>query len=135
MFQSDYILRVIEQLGALVRRMLSALREARPEETLELSDEALGLALDLDPGVALALTGEGLLTFMGAASEVDPTQALMVGEVLAARAHAFDLLGDNERFVAESERAAIVLRAVFEHGEDEQVARARELLVALEGGR
>ncbi len=132
MFQSDYILRVIEQLGVLVRAMLDALREARPEEALRLSEEALGLGLGLDADVALALTGEGLLSFMGAGGEIDPTQALMVGESLFVRARAWALAGDPQRQRTETERARVVLEAVRASGADEQSVRATELLAALD---
>ncbi len=72
----------------MLRRILDRLAEQHPEEALELTDEAVGMALDVDPDTALQLTGEGCsCSWAGAASRI-PKQALLLGEVLALRAQA-----------------------------------------------
>lgn len=132
MYQSDYILRVIEQLGTLVKRMLDAIAEARPEDVSELSEEALGLALDLDPDVALALTGEGLLTFMGTSGDIDPGQALIVGQVLVCRAQASVSRNEIEAGASEARRARVVLAAVAACADLNQASEAERLLRVLD---
>lgn len=55
-YQSDYVLRLIEQLGGLVRRALEMVRQGSDEEPYELADEAIALALDLHPSLASRLS-------------------------------------------------------------------------------
>lgn len=135
MYQSDYILRMIEQLGVMVRRLLAALREARPDEALKISDEALEVALDLDRDVVATLTGEGLVTYLGAGGEPDSRQALLVGQVLAGRAEACARLGDESASAAETARARVVLEIVAVGDDEEAAATAAEALRSLDTGR
>jgi hypothetical protein len=132
-FQSDYILRMIEQMGAMLRRILDSLRDHKPAEALELSEEAVGLVLDVDPDTALSLTGEGLLTLMGGGGDVDPTQALLLGQVLTLRAEACVQQGEHGQASREATRARIVLEAALESEREEDVETAREYLAKLDG--
>ena len=132
MFQSDYILRVIEQMGAMLRRILDNLREHKPDEALEVSEEAVGLVLDVDPETALSLTGEGLLTLMGGGGDVDPSQALLLGQVLALRAEARAQQGAAAQAAAEAERARVVLEVALGSEREEDVEAAREYLGRLD---
>lgn len=131
MFQSDYILRMIEQMGVMLRRILDRLAEQRPEEALGLTDEAVGLALDVDPDTALQLTGDGLLMLMGGGGEPDPKQALLLGEVLSLRARANTDLGRVDAARMEAERARIVLDAATRTDLAEDAERAQELIASL----
>lgn len=63
-YQSDYVLRLIEQMGSLVRRALDLLREGDSEETYELAEEAVGLALDMDPTLAARLSPQSLASLV-----------------------------------------------------------------------
>ena len=40
-YQTDWLLRQIEQMGDVLRRLVAALREHRPEEAIALSREAV----------------------------------------------------------------------------------------------
>ena len=131
MFQSDYILRMIEQMGQMLRRILDRLAEQRPEEALELTDEAVGMALDVDPDTALQLTGDGLLMLMGAGGEPDPKQALLLGEVLALRAQARADLGQVAQATQEAGRARVILEAAGMTDLPEDALRAQELIAGL----
>jgi hypothetical protein len=131
MFQSDYILRMIEQMGEMLRRIIDRLAEQRPEEALELTDEAVGLALDVDPDTALQLTGDGLLMLMGGGGEPDPKQALLLGEVLALRAQARWDMGQTGQALQEAERARTILQAATSTDLPEDAERARELIDGL----
>lgn len=125
MYQSDYILRLIEQMGTLLRRVLSALREHRPDEVLELTDGALETALGMSSAAHGSLTGEALVAVLGGGGNVDPGLALVVGEALLRRGQAHTLLGQEPSARHELERAEAVLLVAT--GE-EAAGRARELL-------
>ena len=132
MFQSDYILRIIGQVGIMLGRIISALREARPEDALELTDEAMGMVLDVDPDIAMSLTGDGLLAFMGAGGDPDPVQSLSLGEILLRRAQASIQLGDDNTATREAQRAQVVLESAVEFGSGDEIDRAKELLLELD---
>ena len=46
-YQSDYILRLIEQMGSLIRRALEMERRGGNDQPYDLAGEAIGLALDI----------------------------------------------------------------------------------------
>lgn len=117
MYQSDWILRQIELLGTLLKRMLAALREQRPDEVLRLAEEAIGEVLDLDVSLVDSLAPEALPALLGAGGEIDPERATLLGEVLAMRAAALLQTGDDER-AAHQARAAWLLFEPAIGGED-----------------
>lgn len=133
MYQSDWLLRQIEQMGAALRRMLAALREQRPDEAVALSREAVGELMDTDPGIVDALSGEGLVTLLSAGGTLDTFRAHMLAEVLMARAEALGMQGLGAEAAAERQRARVLLNAAapLVDGADER--RVRELLEWLEG--
>jgi hypothetical protein len=132
-YQSDWILRQIEMMGVMFRRMLDALRDHRPDEVLDLSDEAIGELMGTDVGLLDSLTGEGLVTFLGIGGEPDVYRMHMLAELLLARAEAHEQLGGTGEADAERGRARALLRAARSEIEDEQqVARVDELLGWLE---
>lgn len=112
MHQSDWILRQIELAGVLLKRIVAALREHRPDDVLELSHEAIGVILDLDATLADTLTGEALVSLLSAGGVLDSERAAMLGEVLAARAAAYSEAGRQESARAEADRATQLLDAV-----------------------
>ncbi len=63
-YQSDYMLRLIEQMGGLIRRAAEKLRTGGTEESYELADQAIGLALDVTPSVASRLSPQSLTSLM-----------------------------------------------------------------------
>lgn len=63
-YQSDYVLRLIEQMGSLVRRALEMLRIGSDEEPYELTEEAIGLALDVDPMIAARLSPQSMAALL-----------------------------------------------------------------------
>lgn len=133
MYQSDWLLRQIEQMGDVLRRLVAALREHRPEDALSLSREAVGELLDTDPGLIDALSGDGLVTMLSAGGTLDTFRAHMLAEVLMARAEALGMQGKGAEAAAERQRARVLLNAAapLVDGADEQ--RVRELLDWLEG--
>lgn len=132
-YQTDWLLRQIEQMGDVLRRLVAALRERRPEEAIALSREAMSGLLDTDPDLIDALSGEGLLTLLLAGGQLDIFRAHMLAELLVARADALLLQGQPARATADRDRARLLLEAVAPLVEGSDERRVAELLEWLEG--
>jgi hypothetical protein len=130
-YQSDWILRQIEMMGLAFRRLLDALREHRPDEALEASREAVGELLDADPIIIDGLTGDALVTLLAAGGSLDTFRAHMLGELLAARAEAYDELGLAADAAAERARALTLLEATLPLAEGGDAARIAEVIAWL----
>jgi hypothetical protein len=133
--QSDWVLRQIELMGALIRRMLSSLREQRPDDVIRLADEAVAGLLELDASLADALTGEALVSLLSAGGTLDVDRAAMLGEVLAIRASAHRDAGNLEERSPDAERARRLIEAVsgeVDERIEQIVARSLELLSGIE---
>ena len=63
-YQSDYVLRLIEQMGALIRRAMAKLGEGAAQEPCEVAGQAIGLALGMDPAVASRLSSQSLVSLL-----------------------------------------------------------------------
>jgi len=131
-YQQDYILRIIEQLGVLLKRMLAALTEQQPQQAIDTSTEALGLVLDMDPRLAESLSAPSLVSLLGAGGRLDVRRSLALGEVFAIRAQAFVGLEQADAAEIARGKALVMLWAVLDHANDAEArARATELLEAL----
>lgn len=92
-YQSDYVLRVIEQMGGLIRRALEQLRLGSDEEPIELAEQALGLALDMDPMTVSRLSPASLASFL-ALNLPDERVLDLVVEALDVEAEALEGRGE-----------------------------------------
>lgn len=92
-YQSDYILRLIEQMGSLIRRALERLGVAEDEEPYELLQEAVGKALDMDPELASRLAPQSLKSLLEIENPDERVLQLMV-EALELSAVLLDGRGD-----------------------------------------
>lgn len=92
-YQSDYVLRVIEQMGSLIRRAMESLRTGGSDEPLELAEHAIGLALDMDPSVAGRLSPASLVSLLEL-NMVDDRILGLVAEALDVEASALEADGD-----------------------------------------
>lgn len=63
-YQSDYVMRLIEQMGGMVRRALEMVRLGNDDEPYELAEDAIGLALDLEPDVASRLSPQSMASLL-----------------------------------------------------------------------
>lgn len=83
MHQRDYILRLIEELGAIlvaIRRRIMG-----QEMTAEAADEELSAVANkvgMDLTILRSLAGESLHLFAAPGGEVDPSRAWLMGEIL-----------------------------------------------------
>lgn len=131
MYQSDWLLRQIEQMGDVLRRLVAALREHRPEEAVALAREAVEDLLDTSVDTIDALSGDGLVTMLSAGGVLDTFRAHMLAEVLMARAEALAMQGQEAQAAAERVRAGALLHAVAPLVEGADASRVRELLAWL----
>ncbi|TLM80263.1 MAG: hypothetical protein FDZ70_01420 [Actinobacteria bacterium] len=130
MYQSDYILRLIEQVGTAFRRQLAAIREHRPEDALEASDEAVAAALGAPAVLAYQLTVEGLVGMLRPGGTLDVERVVLLAEVLEARSKALDAAGRRDEAGDMLRRAgALRIAATVEAGE-ERVAEVRAAVLA-----
>jgi hypothetical protein len=134
-YQKDYILRIIEQMGALLRAMVAGIREQRPQDVREASREALTLLLGLPPEVTDSLTPDGLVTVLSVGGSFESTRGVLAAEVYVRRAQADAIAGLAESAARDRARAARLLQEVVAGGNEADVARARELTAELDAGR
>lgn len=87
-YQSDYILRLIEQMGALIRRALERRNAGSAEESYELLVEAIGLSLDMDPALASNLAPQSIAALL----EIDIPDDRVLGLIVEAFGSAADIL-------------------------------------------
>jgi hypothetical protein len=87
----DYLLRMIEQMGAVFARIRQLILggSAVSEEELRATASRAGI----DVGVVRALDAESLVNLLSAAGEVDPTRAWVTAELLYVDALAAELGG------------------------------------------
>jgi len=63
-YQSDYVLRLIDQMGGLIRRAMEKLGRGDAAEADELAGQAIGLALGMDPALASRLSPQSLVSLL-----------------------------------------------------------------------
>ncbi len=134
MYQQDYILRLIATVGQMLRTMVKATREQRPDDALEVARDAVEALLETDPAIADSMTGEGLVAFMAAGGVIDALRARMLAEILIARAEAYDVADRSQAAVRERDRALTLLDAAQKDADGEEADRIAELLGELGRG-
>ena len=92
-YQTDYVLRLIEQLGGLIREALEKLGMKDAEEPCQLAGEAIGLALDMDPVLAADLSPQSLLSLLRLGS-LDDRVITLVQQAIEVEAAALGNRGD-----------------------------------------
>ena len=94
--------------GQAIRRALESLRLGHEADALDLTEKAIGLALDTDPALALRLTPEGLVTYLGIGGAVDSRRAQMLADALEARSRVLLAMGRDEEADLDMARADAV---------------------------
>ncbi|MDP2233973.1 MAG: hypothetical protein Q8K89_10075 [Actinomycetota bacterium] len=110
MYQQDYILRQIEMMGALLRRMLAAIRIGKADESLEMVEQMLD-EIGISPDLADSLPAEGLLAMLTAGGELDYGRAALLAAALNGRAEAFDADEQSDRAAQNRAKAEKLLSA------------------------
>lgn len=132
MYEKDYILRLIQSMGVMLRAMIVGLREHRPEDVRETSREALTLLLGVPPVLTDSLTPDGLVTLLSVGGRFEAKRGVLAAEVYVRRAQADDLSGLPESAAADRTRARRLIEATITAGDDEDVECARGLLAELD---
>jgi hypothetical protein len=91
--ENDYILRLIEQIAAMIRAAVSKQGDKGSKEGPELAGQALGLALSMDPSVASNLTPASLTSLLQL-GEVDARVMTLLQQALDIEATVCDDHGD-----------------------------------------
>ncbi len=133
-YQSDYILRMIEMVGQAIRRIVSALREQRPNEATGIAGEAVSEIMGVAPDTLDRLSGPSIVTLLSFGGAVDGFKAHMVGELLYARADAYRDAGLAIESARDVERATAVLSAALPYVQGDDLDRVEELLDWLRDG-
>ena len=100
-YQSDYVLRIIEQMGAALRRAFERNTEGTTsEEPLELTAEAIGLVVDMDPQLFLRLSPQSMVSFV----EISAFDDRLVAKVVEALELEGDILEGDGNLVGAAVR-------------------------------
>lgn len=133
-YEQDYILRLIQRVGVFLRAMYAALREHRPTDAIQLSEEALHHITGLSSDAAVSMSTQNLVLLLSAGGRLDVKRTLLLVEVLAERAEAFEQQGDEAAAAGERAKAAALARAAVTAAPDSDDGdRARMLLAQIEG--
>lgn len=114
MYQQDYILRMIETVGAVFRRMVFLIQNGRLAEALTLSREAIEQASDTDPALIDSLTADGILQLFSIGGTLDASRTALLGMALQHRASVLAASGDLEEAALQREKAEALLAAAIQ---------------------
>ncbi|MCZ8519643.1 MULTISPECIES: DUF6483 family protein [Paenibacillus] len=85
MYQRDYILRMLEQAGTMVGRVMELARNRRLQEAMELLQQAMKELLGLGSKLVGALSVKDLVALLSKDGELDSAKVLALGELLNAQ--------------------------------------------------
>lgn len=141
MVQRDYILRIIEELGAVLIALRNAIlggsaRATEVEDTLRRAAGAAGMDLDL----ARAASVDALPAMMAPTGEIDPARCWLLAEVLMTDGTRLLHDGEAERARSSLAKAAALFRLVAPLGAyltgfpeaDERIEEIEAVLAGLE---
>jgi hypothetical protein len=108
-YQTDYVLRTIEQMALLISRALEVFRhDGDPELPVEMTQEALGLVVGMDPDVFVRLDPQSMASLLEM-SAVDDRCVALVAEALEAQAAILEETGSIVDADARRQQAAAVM--------------------------
>jgi hypothetical protein len=90
-------MRLIEQLGVALERILALKHDGQTHQALKEIEQACEKYLGLDPRVISAASGEALLTLMSMGGKFDPRRAVLLGELLREEGELYELEAMTER--------------------------------------
>lgn len=101
-YQSDYVLRLIEQMGGLIRRALERLRIGQGgDDPYDLAQQAIGLALDFDADLVVRLAPSSLASLVEM-NNPDDRVIELIAEALQVEAETLE--GQGEVMLASTRR-------------------------------
>ena len=93
-YRSDYILRLIEQLGMVIRRALERAGAKDAGEPYDVAGQAIGLALGMDATIATMLSPRSLASLLELA-ELDPEALDLVAQAIELKAEMLEAGGED----------------------------------------
>ena len=111
-YQSDYVLRIIEQVGVALRQAFERYRDGeQADEPLEMTSAAIGLVVDMDPRLFVRLSPQSMVSFV----EVSGFDDRLVGRLVEALTLEADILegeGDLVEAGVRRDQAAALTDAI-----------------------
>lgn len=108
-YQSDYILRLVEQMGAAIRAAFRRYREGGSAgEAIDMVDRAIGTIVDMDPAVFLRLAPQSMVSFLEL-SNLDRRVARKLAEALLLEADLLESSGSIAEGAIRRSQASAVL--------------------------
>lgn len=132
MYEKDYILRIIHQAGEMLRALMAAIREQRPDDVFDEAQDALTLILGLPPAIWETLAPSGLITLLSVGGVFDAKRGRLAAEVYVRRVQADRMTGLTESGEADLAKALRLIGAVIDSGDADDAAEARALLAELD---
>ena len=111
-YQTDYIIRLIEQLSGLIRGAVERLGMKEAGASQQLAGQAIGLALGMDPELASSLSAQSLAAMFSIGSPDDRITELVL-QAIELEATVLDDRGDATTARLRHEQAA-ALRSLLE---------------------
>lgn len=110
--QKDYILRLIEEFGAVLREALRRFRAGDPpQESIEDIDKAIGLAVNVDPQLFMSLTPQSMVSFLEL-SNLDDRLTRQLAEALLLQAEMLEAQSSADKATTKREQAAAILASL-----------------------
>ena len=108
-YQNDYVLRLIEQMGSLIRLAFERFRTGESNgRAFELTNETIELAVDMDPELFVRLSPQSMVSFLDL-GEYDERVVEKLAEALDLQAELFESEGSLiEAGVRRSQSAAVL---------------------------
>jgi hypothetical protein len=111
-YQQDYVLRIIEQMGAVLREAFQRFRgSADTTEPLALTEAAIGLVVDMDPKLFLRLSPQSMVSFIEI-SDLDDRVVNKLAEALELEADILDSRGDIVEAHVRSDQSKAIAEAI-----------------------
>ena len=111
-YRNDYILRLIEQMGSLIRLAFERFREGGTAgEPVDVLHEAIGLAVDMDPGLFLTLAPQSMVSLVEI-SALDDRVVGKLAEALLLEAEVLEAAGSFVEAGVRRDQAAALLHAI-----------------------
>ncbi len=108
-YQNDYVLRLIEQMGSLIRMAFTRFNTGEGDaQAFELTDEAISLAVEMDAGLFVRLSPQSMVSYLDI-GEYDERVVRQLAEALELQAEFYQNQGSIiEADVRRSQAVAVL---------------------------
>ncbi len=130
-YQQDYILRLIENVGVMLQRIMDLMQRGKAAEALVTTDEAVGILVGVDSPVVDSMTVSSVATFLMVGAELDVPRCILLARLWAERAEALEVEGDAEGGRRQRVRAAELLRLATDEARGEEAEEIRTALAEI----